>query len=492
MITRRTALRAGVAAGSIVGTGGMLLPVVNAAGNGTAGATAGAAELDPVGIAKFTQKMPLPPVLTPYLNTGTTSYYRMTLKEATKEILPGIRTPLRTFNGSFPGPVIKAESGRRVVIKQTNSLAVPTSIHLHGAHVPQDSDGAPMDLIAAGGGSKTYTYPNTQPHANLWFHDHAHHMESENVYRGLTGTYILTDDIERRLPLPAGQYDVPIALRDARFLESGELIYQMGDFMKRNVIMANGKAWPYFEVAARKYRFRLTNTSNQRFFDLHLADNSELVQIGTDGGLLPAPHRTDVVKISPGERADVVIDFSRYPVGTVIELRNKDFPPFEPAEAVSKVLQFRVTRTAADRSSVPDRLRTLPALGPASVTREFDMKMDEEPGGTGAYINGKTYDMDRIDTEIAYGATEIWTVTNSNKLAPHNFHMHLVQFRVLERNGKPVTSGPETGLKDTVPLKPGETVKVQATFDGYRGTYVYHCHLFDHGAMGMMANMRIS
>ncbi|MEW1638432.1 multicopper oxidase domain-containing protein [Streptomyces sp. NPDC093801] len=489
MITRRTALKAGVAATSVVGTGGMLLPVVNATAKEPA--RAAAAELDAAGITKFAQKMPLPPVLTPYLNTGSTSYYRMTLKEATKEIVPGLRTPLRTFNGSFPGPVIKAESNRRVVIKQTNNLAVPTSIHLHGAHVPQDSDGSPMDLIPSGGGTKTYTYPNTQPHANLWFHDHAHHMESENVFRGMTGTYILTDDVERRLPLPAGQYDVPISLRDARFLENGELVYAMGDFMKRNVILANGRAWPYFEVASRKYRFRLTNTSNQRFFDLSLADDSELVQIGTDGGLLPAPYRTNVVKISPGERADVVIDFSRYPVGTVIELRNKDIAPFESADVVGKVLQFRVTRTAPDHSSVPERLRTLPALGTATVNREFDMRMDEAPGGS-AYINGKTYDMDRIDTEIAYGATEIWTVHNSNKIAPHNFHMHLVQFRVLERNGQPVTSGPETGLKDTVPLKPGETVKLQATFTGYRGTYVYHCHLFDHGAMGMMANMRIS
>lgn len=479
-----------MAATSIVGTGGMLLPAV------TATATeprAAAPELDLAGIAKFTQRMPLAPVLQPYLTTSSTCYYRMDIKEVSKEIVPGLSTPVRTFNGSFPGPVIKAESGRRVVVRQTNSLSVPTSIHLHGAHVPQDSDGSPMDVIAPGGGTKTYTYPNTQPHANLWFHDHAHHMESENVFRGMTGTYILTDDTERRLGLPSGNYDIPISLRDARFAQDGELIYQMGDFRNRNAILANGKPWPYFEVAARKYRFRLTNTANQRFFDLSLADDSELVQIGTDGGLLPAPHRTNTVAISPGERADVVIDFSRYPVGTTIELVNKDVAPFEPAALVGKVIQFRVTRTAQDRSVVPETLRTLPPLPAATVNRNFEMRMDETGSpGSQAYINGKTYDMDRIDTEIAYGATEIWTVKNANQLAPHNFHMHLVQFRVLERNGQPVTSGPETGLKDTVPLKPGETVKLQATFNGYRGTYVYHCHLFDHGAMGMMANMRIS
>lgn len=204
----------------------------------------------------------------------------------------------------------------------------------------------------------------------------------------------------------------------------------MGDFRNRNAILANGKPWPYFEVAARKYRFRFTNTANQRFFDLSLADDSELVQIGTDGGLLPAPHRTNTVAISPGERADVVIDFSRYPVGTIIELVNKDVAPFEPAGLVGKVMQFRVTRTAQDRSVVPDTLRTLPPLPAATVDRYFEMRMDETGSpGSQAYINGKTYDMDRIDTEIAYGATEIWTVKNANQLAPHNFHMHLVQFR---------------------------------------------------------------
>lgn len=490
MISRRTVIRAGVAATSVIGTGGMLLPVVNAAANEPRVA---GAELDPAGIAKFTQRMPLAPVLRPYLTNGTTSYYRMTLKEAIKEVVPGLSTTLRTFNGSFPGPVIKAESGRRVVIRQTNSLDVPTSIHLHGAHVPQDSDGSPMDLIAAKGGTKTYTYPNTQPHANLWFHDHAHHMESENVFRGMTGTYILTDDTERRLGLPSGGYDIPIALRDARFTDTGELVYEMGDFRHRNVILANGKSWPFFEVAARKYRLRFTNTANQRFFGLSLADGSEIVQIGTDGGLLTAPYRTDTVSISPGERADVVIDFSRYPVGTTIELRNKHIDRDEPADEIGAVLQFRVTRTAQDDSVVPDTLRTLPALPTPTVDRTIDMRMDETGAPSSmAYINGKTYDMNRIDTEIAYGATEIWTVHNSNQFAPHNFHMHLVQFRVLERNGRPVTEGPETGLKDTVPLKPGETVKIQATFTGYRGTYVYHCHLFDHGAMGMMANMRIS
>ncbi|MEV8533602.1 multicopper oxidase domain-containing protein [Streptomyces sp. NPDC051211] len=494
MITRRTALRAGIASASVLGTAGLLLPAVNAAANeGDTGGGAAEPDLDPAAIPKFAQRMPLPPVLSPYLVTATTSYYSMTMKEAAKEILPGRSTTVRTFNGSFPGPVVKAETGRRVVVRQTNTLAHPTSVHLHGAHVPPDSDGSPMDLIAANGGTKTYTYPNTQPHANLWFHDHAHHLESENVFRGLTATYLLTDDTERRLNLPSGTYDVPVQLRDARFAESGALVYEMHDIFNRNVVLANGKPWPYFEVAARKYRFRIVNAANMRFFELRLADGSEIIQIGSDGGLLPAPHRTASVPVSPGERADIVIDFSRYPVGSTIELKNVSTAAPGPVELIGRVLQFRVTRSAADSSVVPAVLRTLPALPAVTGQRSIELRMDETGSPNDlAYLDGKVYDMNRIDQEIAYGASEIWTVTNANQLAPHNFHMHLVQFRVLERNGRPVTSGPESGLKDTVSLLPGETVKLQATFTGYRGTYVYHCHIFDHGAMGMMANMRIS
>ncbi|MEU9438519.1 multicopper oxidase domain-containing protein [Streptomyces sp. NPDC048252] len=485
MIQRRTVLKAGAAVTGALGSAGLLVPAVA----GPAQAT----DLDPSTVPQFQQAMPVPGVVQPVCDLGLTSYYDMTLQEADAEILPGRLTRVRTFNGSFPGPVIKAVSGRRVVVRQTNRLSVPTSIHLHGGHVPQSSDGSPMDVITPGGGSKIYTYPNSQPHANLWFHDHTHHQESETVYRGLTGLYLLTDDVERNLNLPSGAYDVPIALRDARFDDSGQLVYTMGDFMKRQVLLANGKAWPYFEVAARKYRFRLFNTANLRFFTLQLSDGSAFQQIGSDGGLLEKPLDVTSVSLSPGERADIVVDFSRYAAGTRLILTNTGgLLPGDPVNQVGRVLQFRVTGAARDTSSVPSTLRTLPAAGSATVSRDFVLSMDETGATMDAFINGKSYDMDRIDTEIKYGATEIWTVRNANIYTPHNFHIHLVQFRVLERNGKPVTSGPESGLKDTVPLLPGETVKLQATFTGYEGTYVYHCHMFDHASMGMMANFRVS
>lgn len=489
MIKRRSLLLGGAVAAtgaaSATGAGVLLLSAPPSSAAAATGIEAGS-------IAKYVLKMPLLPNLPPSQLSFTTDYYRMTMQEAYKEVIPGFQTKVNTFNGSFPGPVINAWSGRRVVVAQTNKLGVPTSVHLHGAHVPSSSDGSPMDLIDPDGGTKTYTYPNQQEHANLWFHDHAHHAECETVYRGLTGTYLLRDDTEARLGLPSGAYDIPISVRDARFDDDGQLLFELGDFFNRQVVLANGKAWPYFEVAARKYRFRIFNTANLRTFEFALGDGSPFTLIGTDGGLLAAPYTAHSVLLSPGERADIVVDFSRYPVGTELELRNIIAQAPGTPPDVSQVLQFRVTRTEPDHSVVPATLRTLPALPPATVERSFSLLMDESSAEPAySYINGKEYDPERIDTTITYGTTEIWTVTNANKIAPHNFHIHLVMFRVLERDGVPVTEGAETGLKDTVFLRAGETVKLQATFTGYRGVYLYHCHLFDHASMGMMAQMQV-
>ncbi|MFF0413581.1 multicopper oxidase family protein [Kitasatospora sp. NPDC004745] len=438
---------------------------------------------------KFTTAMPVPPLLTPVSTAGGTDTYTMTMLRASARILPGLRTDVLTYNGSFPGPVIRARSGRPVMVRHTNLLDEGVSVHLHGARVPTDSDGDPMNLLATGR-TRTYTYPNDQAHASLWFHDHAHHLESEHVYRGLAGFYLLTDETERALPLPSGQYDLPIALRDARFDTDGNLVYRMDDPFNRTTILANGRPWPKVDVAARKYRLRLLNSSNLRFFSLRLADGGPITQIGSDGGLLERPHLTDTVDLSPGERADVVIDFSRYPVGSSIALTNT-LPP-GPTEHVGQVLRFDITRPAHDPSSVPAVLRTLPALPAPARERTVVLQVDEdgraEPRGL---IDGKVYDPARVDARVAHGTSEIWTVVNANKDVPHNFHLHLVQFRVLARNGA-APSPAEAGLKDTVRLLPGESVRLQAVFDSYRGRYPYHCHLLDHSAMGMMAQMEIA
>ncbi|WP_406062364.1 multicopper oxidase domain-containing protein [Streptomyces sp. NBC_01077] len=486
MFSRRHAIRLGLTAGAVgaVGAAGGVFQSL------TSGTPAVAAEppAGPPTVTPFTVPLPRPQVLAPYRRTRSADYYAVTMRRARVQILPGLRTEVLTYNGTFPGPTIRARSGRTAVVKQINALSAPTSVHLHGGANPQDQDGGMMDLIQPGA-SKTYVYANRQVGATLWTHDHAHHLESEHVYRGLSGLYLLGDEAEDALGLPSGPYEVPLILRDAHFDAAGQLAYTMDDALNRTTILVNGAPWPYMKVKARKYRFRMVNSCNLRIFVMALSDGSPVIHVGSDGGLLPAPAPSPVIVLSPGERADFVVDFSRYAPGTQVTLANMLGPG--PTELVGQVMRFDVEEKAADTSRVPDVLTTLPPLPTPTVERSFELRMDEPGTGHLAYINEKTFDHDRIDTEIAWGSTEVWTVKNTSTTVPHNFHTHLVQFRILERDGMPVYPA-EAGLKDTVLLFPGQTAKLQLTFDTHRGVFPYHCHMIDHSAMGMMAQMRIS
>lgn len=480
--TRREMLKLLAATGGALGAGGVLVgrAYSNPAEVPPAPMVADG-QLAPI-VTPFQTAMPIPPVLRPTYSSSTTDRYTLPVKRTSVEILPGRSTPVLTYGGTFPGPTILARSGRRTVITQTNGLSVGTSMHLHGSVVDPENDGGPMDLVAPGG-SRTYTYLNPQVAASLWYHDHAHHKEAEHVYRGMSGLYLITDDNEAALPLPRGQYDVPIAVRDIGLNEDGSLYFDH-QFESRPQILVNGKPQPYFQVAARKYRFRVLNGSNLRPFEFKLSTGHEFVQIASDRGLLGAPHTTTSLPLSPGERGDIVVDFSRYPVGTKIVLQNVLFPQ----ASTSEIMRFDVVRTAADSSSVPAKLATLPALGTPTVTRRFELDLDEATGN--GVINGKLYDENRADTTVKWGSTEIWEIKNLDMI-PHNFHIHLVDFRILDINGTPPSAG-EAGLKDTVRTMPGETARIQVTFNfPYAGRYYYHCHLIDHSSMGMMANLDI-
>lgn len=449
-------------------------------------------------VPKYAAPLTVPPVLRPVRRDATTDTYRLVTRRARVELLPGVRTDVLTYGGTFPGPTIRARSGRRVVIEQVNTLDTPTSLHLHGGVVPTSDDGGTMGVAIPPRGRRRYTYENAQPAATLWMHDHTHHHESEHVYRGLSGQYLVSDAAEDALGLPTGRFDVPLVLRDAAFDAAGAMVHTLDDAANRTTVLVNGRPWPRMAVAARRYRFRIVNASNLRFFVLRLADGSPITQIGGDGGLLPAPFPAPVVVLSPGERADVVIDFGRYAPGTQLVLDNLIGPG--PVDRIGTVMRFDVGAPEPDPSRVPDVLVPVPALPAPTAEREFVLHMDE-PGahaghgghaghGTAATINGASYDPARIDTTIAWGTTERWTVRNASTSVPHNFHTHLAQFRVVGRDGQP-PSPAELGPKDTVQVFPGQSVTLLVTFDTHRGVYPYHCHMIDHSAMGMMGQMEI-
>ncbi|MFM9372901.1 multicopper oxidase family protein [Streptomyces sp. Da 82-17] len=495
MLSRRRLLTiGGVAAG-----GAALLPVrelmsedSHAAGHAQSGGTpphlahhraanaqlAAAEAADP-----YTRRMPIPKVLQPVRSGATADIYELDIKPAQLEILPGLTTAALTYNGSFVGPTIRAKAGRRAEVRFRNRLEEPSNVHLHGANVPPEHDGYPMEVIEPGA-ERVYQYGNRQAGATLWYHDHAHHMEADHVYRGLHGFYLIEDEDEQRLRLPSGAYDVPIMLRDALFDDKGGLVLVGEKPNDRPTLLANGRQQPYFPVAARKYRLRLLNASIYRTFELNL-DGAEILLIGSDGGLLPEPVSVTSLTLGPGERADVVVDFARHGVGGKLVLSDRTGP----------VMRFDVVRTALDASRVPDRLRDVPRAEHGRTDREF--KLGVAPSKTAYAINDKTFDMNRVDTRVKQGTTEIWRIYNADTAdsefgaIPHTFHTHLVQFRVLDRDGKAPWPG-ESGYKDTVSVPAGESVRVQVSFDtDYTGLYLYHCHMQEHGVEGMMAQMMI-
>ncbi|MFD7593678.1 multicopper oxidase family protein [Kitasatospora sp. NPDC059812] len=436
-------------------------------------------------ITPFEHAMPVPPVLNPVSRTDSSDLYRLRMADTQAEIVKGLLTTVRTFGGCFPGPTIRAVRGREVVVQQTNDLRVHTSVHLHGGQVHSRYDGLPMDLVQPGE-TREYRYPNEQVAASLWYHDHAHELEAENVYRGLAGAYLLSDPHESGLPLPNGEFDIPLLIRDARIETDGRLVYT--DPYACPHMLVNGKERPYFQVAARKYRLRVFNVSPNRHVSLRLADGQPFTQIASDGGLLAAPVTLHELTLTGAERAEIVVDFARYPVGGSVVLENTAALESERTE----VLRFDITRTAEDRSRIPDVLATLPPIPKATVHREFALTTFPD-----ARINGRKYDPKRTDVRTTVGSSEIWTIRNHLTRppagvfhAPHSFHTHLVQFRVLDRDGVPV--GPaEAGLKDTITVHPGESVRIAMTWGEYPGEYVYHCHHMVHSSHGQMGRIDV-
>ncbi|MEV6630948.1 multicopper oxidase domain-containing protein [Actinoplanes sp. NPDC051470] len=462
--------------------------------------------------ARFTAPLPIPAIARPVRVTADADHYVLTQKAADVSLLPGRTTRIWGYDGTFPGPTLRVRAGRPAVVTMRNELPVPTSTHLHGGVTPPDSDGFPTDLTVPRGYSpapptarqvhdvsRDYRYPNNQRAATLWYHDHRMDFTGPQVWRGLLGLYQITDPREEALPLPRDDRDLPLMICDRAFEEDGSFAYPSHDMaMHRpgargqfvtgvfgDVILVNGAPWPRHEVDAARYRLRLVNASNARRYRLALEAGGKrlpMIQIGSDDGLLPAPITHTEIIVTPGERYDVVVDFAALPIGTEVTLVN-DFGIGTTAE----VMRFAVARKAADDSRVPDRL--VPAAEPPLTTadavteRQFDFRYDE-----GRWtVNRQLYDpagslaTPRLDT------VELWRFTSDFH---HPVHVHLAHFQVLSRSGRSPEPW-ETGWKDTVDVRPYETVEVLAKFAGHRGKYMLHCHNLEHEDMAMMANFDV-
>lgn len=523
--------------------------------------------LDPLTLTKYIDPVRFPPVLVPDTTTYPGyDYYEVTMTQFTQTLhseLPP--TTLWGYNGSFPGPTIEARStldpgGKPVKVLWTSELPttthllpldttvhcgpgtvdcapyVRTVVHLHGGHTDPESDGYPEAWFTPGFAERgpawrtdVYTYRNDQPAATLWYHDHALGITRLNVYAGLAGFYILRDDLEDSLNLPRGRYEIPLVIQDRSFNTDGSLFYPsepedpswpnpsiVPEFFG-DTILVNGVVWPYVEVEPRKYRLRLLNGSNSRFYILRFG-NLALYQIGNDGGLLQEPVPITQTLLAPAERADVIADFSGLPVGTRITVTNVGpdgpftglgaDPPADPATTGQVMLLRVITPTLPDTSTLPATLRPIVPLDPAdaAVTRTLSLvESEDEYGRLMLLLDGKMWD-EAISEKPLLGTTEVWRIVNATP-DTHPIHLHLVHFQVIDRQpfdvhtftetgeliftGPPVPPDPtEAGWKDTVRMNPGEVTRIIARFD-ILGTYVWHCHILEHEDYEMMRPFRV-
>lgn len=531
-IAPRSSEAAGAGACCLAGNPGSCQTRTEPACAAESGRFLGASTTCGVDLCPFVDPLPLLPVAQPTLGAaGGAASYDMAVTEVHRQLhrdLPP--TTLWAYNGSYPGPTIEARSGEPVEVTWINDLrdasgapltehvlpvdrclhgthdATNTArvvTHLHGGHVPAASDGYPENTLQSGERA-VYPYPNQQLPATLWYHDHALGLTRLNVYMGLAGFYLLRDDVEEALGLPQGAYEIPLLVQDRSFRGDGELDYPtswLPHFFGDRVLV-NGKVWPYLDVARGKYRFRILNGANARTFRLALSNGAPFVQIGTDGGLLPAPVPVTQVTLAPAERADVVIDFAAYPAGTVLRWVNDAPAPFPGKPGVGvvpDVLEFRVQAAPGHIAPLPAALRPLAVLDPAQAvrTRTFELQQFYDScAGSMWSING--LDWDQITEWPVLGTSEIWSFLNLSGMA-HPMHIHLVMFQVLDRqrfeivDDKVVPLGErvpppaaEAGWKDTVNVQPYDITRVIARFTDYAGRFPYHCHVLEHEDHDMM------
>jgi FtsP/CotA-like multicopper oxidase with cupredoxin domain len=445
-----------------------------------------------------------PPVLKPVRSDDTTDYYQIVMQKSQVEILPGLKTEVWSYNGMFPGPTIRQrggspkDGGRQSVVRFINQLGntleagkevpIKTSIHLHGmASLPQ-YDGYANDLIPPGF-YKDYIYPNNRA-STLWYHDHAVHNTSRNVYMGLAGMYIVEDQNELDLPLPKGEYDVPLIIQDKSFAADGSLVFdnrgQKGVY--GDVMLVNGVPWPRMEVANRKYRFRVLNAGASRTCHLALS-KGDLLVIGTDAGLISAPVKTKTLRLGMAERYGFIIDFSQYPIGTRVVLQNLPGSSNIDRDArTNQIMCFDVVRQESDDSSIPDIIRPVEPL-PISSNVPIRTFRFERNGGEWK-INNKTWDSKRVDANPDFNAIEIWNLVNTGGGWIHPVHIHLVDLQIIDRNGRPPLPY-ERGWKDVFYVGENETVRVITRFGPNIGKYMIHCHNIVHEDHDMMTQFEV-
>jgi spore coat protein A, manganese oxidase len=490
--------------------------------------------LHPLELTPFVDRLPLPKTARP--NTG--GKLRIGMREIHVKVhrdVPATRMwvyndlSASTAAPSALAPLIEARSGQPLDIEWVNNLPhnhflpidhslhgcgkdvpdVRAIVHVHGARVPSGDDGHPDDWFVPGQNLKCH-YPLEQDGTMLWYHDHAMGINRLNVYAGLFGTMLVRDETEDALHLPRGKYELPLILYDRNFTADGQFYYpDSGDpdhpwvsEFEGDAILINGKIRPFFEVEPRQYRLRLVNAANSRFFRISLSNGQPLQQIGSDQGLLSSPVQLKAITFAPGERLDLLVDFSQA-AGQTLHLRNSAFD----------ILELRVAATASQPSqpvSLPPKLRTIerPPESSSVVTRTITLnEYQDKVGNSMEMLLNRKHWHEPVTERPRLNSTEIWEFVNQTEDV-HPMHLHLVRFQLLDRRvfdtfaylmhkelkftapAEPPAAN-ESGWKDVIQCPPGMVTRIIVKFEGYTGNYLYHCHILEHEANDMMRPFQV-
>jgi len=493
--------------------------------------------LDTNALARYVSHLPIPTIMQksglrpgPMQSGSQIPYYRVPMRQFQAKLhrdMPA--TTLWGYGSACPGPTFEVRREQPILVEWANELPqkhflpidhtlhgaendqpeVRTVVHLHGGRTPPGSDGYPENWFVPGKSAICY-YPNQQEATTLFYHDHAMGITRLNAVAGLTGLYLIRDELEDSQPLPRGKYEVPLVLFDRSFRPDGQIHYPVsGDPGQPwvseyygSAILVNGSLFPYLDVEPRKYRFRLLNASNGSYYKLSFAardsveaDGLEFYQIGSEQGFLAAPAAMNTLILGPGERADLVVDFGSQ--------RGKEL--FMRTNA-AVFMQLRVSANRSrDDSSLPATLRPLPRVPESSAgnTRELTITDSQDRLGRSRImlLNGAHWDMP-VTEQPLLNSTEIWSFINLTDDS-HPIHLHMVRFQLLDRRPfdpgvyqltrKIVFTGPaqslpagELGWKDTVRVDPLAVTRIIVQFAGFAGRYVWHCHLLEHEDNEMM------
>ena len=435
--------------------------------------------------------------------------FNLSIGQSNRAFFPGNTTQTLAYNGhSYLGPTLILRRGWQVQATIQNNLADTTTLHWHGLHVSAHTDGGPHSPILPG--------QQWNPHftcldkaSTYWYHPHFHGKTARQTMQGAAGLIIVRDGEEAALDLPRryGVDDFPLIVQSLEFDTTNQINPKS---LRDSVVLVNGTHRPYLEVPGQWTRLRLLNASNARNFNLGLSGNQSFQLIGTDGGLLGKPLSVSRVRLAPGERAEVLINFEPY-VGQSLSFKSYGseipvgtqggplgaVPAGTPSMQSSlngtdfEVIEFRVQpQTSHPVVAIPDSLAAQTRLAESSATGFRNIRFSPVVPGSviGPFlINDSSFNMQRIDFQIPVNSVEIWTIQNQTVVA-HPFHLHGFSFYIIDRYGAPVEPQ-EQGRRDMVLVSPNEELRIIVKFTEFADStmpYMFHCHLLTHEDEGMM------